>query len=199
MAAAPQRGWSRGGGRAPSRGSCPGALGVRASPLEGRTSEAPLEPARGGGRGRGDSGREKGARGRPGRTGCRGPMLQGGGGPRMEARGEGVRRGDSGSCPRRPGVPDEALNAAPGPSPGPQRRSKLTLDGLEHLGARATLAGKRWGGPWQRAPGCLGPPVPGKRREAAGGAATWGPSARTSWMSRCSVCLKLVAHNKGDS
>lgn len=116
MAAAPQRGWSRGGGRAPSRGSCPGALGVRASPLEGRTSEAPLEPARGGGRGRGDSGREEGARGRSGENRLRrGPMLQGGGGPRMEAGGEGVRRSDSGSCPRRPGGTRRGPQRSPRP------------------------------------------------------------------------------------
>lgn len=167
MATVPQRGWSRGGGRAPSRGSCPGALGVRASPLEGRTSEAPLEPARGGGRGRGDSGREEGARGRPGESRLRrGPMLQGGGGPRMEAGGEGVSRGDSGSCPRRPGGTRRGPQRSPR-APAQPAEAKKANPGRDigHLGARATAAGKRWGGPCLRAPGCLGPPVPGKRRQ----------------------------------
>lgn len=80
MAAAPRRGRSRGGGRAPSRGSCPQALGVWASALERRAGEAPLELTGGGGRicGHGDSGEEEGARRRPGVSRLRrGPMLQG--------------------------------------------------------------------------------------------------------------------------
>lgn len=83
MAASPPRGWSRGGGRAPSRRSRPGALGVLASPLEGLAGEAAPEPARGGGCGRGDSGRERGRAVDWHRWLRRDPTLRGGGGPRM--------------------------------------------------------------------------------------------------------------------
>jgi hypothetical protein len=46
MAAAPRRGWSRGGCRAPSRGSLGLALAALASTGEGRRGEVSLEPAR---------------------------------------------------------------------------------------------------------------------------------------------------------
>lgn len=46
MAAAPRRGWSRGGRRAPSRGSLGLAQAALASTGEGQRGEASTEPAR---------------------------------------------------------------------------------------------------------------------------------------------------------
>lgn len=90
MAAAPRRGWSRGGGRAPSRGSRRGALRAQASALEGGRAKRPRSwPGR----------RPRPRRSRPKRGGAqetaesrprRGPTPLGVGGPRMEAGKRGV-------------------------------------------------------------------------------------------------------------
>ncbi|CAD7670147.1 unnamed protein product [Nyctereutes procyonoides] len=84
MAAAPRRGWSRGGGRAPSRGSRPGAPGVRAPPLARRAGAASPEPAGGGG-GAGPRPRRlrpgRGTRSRRRSRRCRGPTLRDRGAP----------------------------------------------------------------------------------------------------------------------
>lgn len=136
MAAAPRRGWSRGGGRAPSRGSRPGALGVLASPLEGRTDEAPREPA-----GAGTAAAET----RAGNWGVQetrearampGPYSAGWRGPRDGNPEERVCAAVT-QAPAPAGlvVPD----AAPDPLPGQRKRRMLTqgrVSGTWHLGTR---------------------------------------------------------------
>ncbi|XP_043308223.1 translation initiation factor IF-2-like [Cervus elaphus] len=165
MAAAPRRGWSRGGGRAPSRGSRRGALRAQASALEGGRAKRPRSwPGRGprprrSGPKRGGS--QETAESRP----RRGPTPLGVGGPRMEA-------GKRGVAPRSSlafalaglGVAD----AAPDTLAGTRRQRTLTPSEVS--------------GTWGRAPPRLGsagadpaceprdasePPGPGKRRKGA--------------------------------
>lgn len=101
------------------------------------------------------------------------------------------------------GLPDEALDGALDPL-HEEAKNADPGRGVGHLGTRATTAGKIWGGPWVRAPRKPWSPsgprkLRGGIRGAARSAAAWGPSAGTSWRSRCFLCLWLVAHNKGDS
>lgn len=146
MAAAPPRGWSRGGGRAPSRGSRPGALGVRASPLEGPTGEArrswPRAGARRPGPGRGGAQETRGESAQPDAARRRVAAE-------WEPGGEGVHRGDSGSCPRRPGDARRGPRRSPRTPLRPEEAKNAAPEwGVGHLATRASTAGKRWGGPW---------------------------------------------------
>lgn len=103
MAAAPRRGWSRGGRRAPSRGSLGLALAALTSTGEGRRGEASTEPREGGGResaslgeGRAEDWRRASALRLAGRR-CRTRVA-----PGWKPEREGDCGGDSGPCPRRP-------------------------------------------------------------------------------------------------
>lgn len=97
MAAAPRRGWSRGGCRAPSRGSLGLALAALASTGEGRRGEVSPEPARVQSE---DGGSESASRGEGRAEECKRarhaapgqPALRNRGGPELEARTRGRLR-----------------------------------------------------------------------------------------------------------
>lgn len=151
-----------------------GAAGAAAPPPAGAARErwelglqhwradGPSSPGagRGGDRGRRDSGRGEGARSRPRRAGCAGARrCRAEVAPGWKPRGGGVRRRDSGFCPRRPGGATRGPRRGPEPSvPHEEGKNAVPGRGVGHLGTRATTAGKLWGGPWLRAPGCLGSP-----------------------------------------
>ncbi|XP_069925374.1 collagen, type I, alpha 1a isoform X1 [Oryctolagus cuniculus] len=164
MAAAPPRGWSRGGGRAPSRGSRPERRELRL--LHGRGGRG--SPGAGQGARAAARARERSARG-PAESRLRGAGLRAEVAPGWKP-GAGARGRDSGSCrragrgrlarpltqPRSPAWPAEARNGGAG-----------------HLGTGGTRAGRRWAdpgcGPW----GASGPPGP--RRGEQGPLARRGP------------------------
>lgn len=201
MAAAPRRGWSRGGGRAPSRGSRRGALRAQASALEGGRAQRPRSwPGRGPRPRRSGPKREgaqKTAESRP----RRGPTPLGVGGPSMEA-------GKRGGAPRLSLAPTLAslgvADAALGPLAGTRRQRTLTPSEVSAPEDAPHHGWEALGLTLPASPGMpRSPQVPGSKGkgpgEAARGLAARGPSSRTGWRSRCFLCLWLVAHNKGDS
>lgn len=142
MAAAPRRGWSRGGRRAPSRGSLGLALAAPTSTGEGRRGEASTEPARVRAAAAKVQAWERGAQRTGGeRARCALPAgVTKRGWPRAGR--EGDCGGDSGPCPRRPiGARGGSLISPGAPAQDEGAKNAGPDRGVEHLETRVSGLG----------------------------------------------------------